>query len=332
MLSRAAGLLVAVVMASFAFGQERSFPLANAGTQQEAEEIAGMVRVLANSGSVYFDSSQKAVIVKGSGEQIALAEWLVSELDKPASAVPDAAPHEYKVSGGDDVVRLFYLNLERPRDFQERATVVRSVADVRDLAVSVSRKVVGVRTTSGKIAMAEWILARLAGMPGATEYRAPSGEDDVMRVYFTSGVQTPMAQQELVTMVRSIGDIQRIFVTDSPRAIVMRSSAVRVALAEWLVGKLDMPAIQETPATQDLTPLEYTFAGPREGGEIQDAVRIYRLVRVESPDRLKEIVTAVRMKAQIQRLFVVREQRALVFRCAAARVPAAEQAIRERLQ
>jgi hypothetical protein len=224
------------------------------------------------------------------------------------------------------------LNLERPRDFQERVTVVRSVPDIRNVAVSWSRKAVGVRTTSGKVAMAEWILARLAGVPGATEYRAPSGEDEVVRVYFTSNVVTPMAQQELVTTVRAIGDIQRIFVTTSPLAIVMRSSAVRVALAEWLIGKLDLPAIQETPATQDLTPLEYTFAGPREGGEIQDAVRIYRLARVESPEQFQTIVMAVRTKAQIQRLFVVREQRALVFCCAAARVTTAEQAIRESLQ
>jgi hypothetical protein len=332
MLNRTAGFVIAVLLASFAFAQERSFPLANAGTQREVDEIAGMVRVLANTGSVYFDSAQQALIVKGSGEQIALAEWLVAELDKPASAVPDAAPHEYKASGGDDVVRLFYLNLERPRDFQERVIVIRSVPDIRDVAVSPAHKVVGVRTTSGKVAMAEWILARLAGVPGATEYRAPSGEDDVTRVYFTSNVVTPMAQQELVTTVRSIGDIQRIFVTDSPRAIVMRSSAVRVALAEWLVGKLDLPAIQETPAAQDLTPEDYTFAGPREGGEIQDAVRIYRLARVESPEQLMQIATAVRTKAVIQRLFVVREQRALVFRCAAARVPTAEQEIRDRLQ
>ena len=90
---------------------------------------------------VSVDAAQKSLVLRGSAGQVAPAEWLFYELDKPADrpALPlesqSPTTHEYRLPGGvDDVLRVFYLtHTGTPRELQEVATAVRSTADIRRL-------------------------------------------------------------------------------------------------------------------------------------------------------------------------------------------------------
>src|SRR5689334_21816082 len=57
-------------------------------------------------------------------------------------------------------------------------------------------------------------------------------EEQVAKVFYLSNVNTPQELQEIVTAVRSIADIQRIFVYNAQNAIIVRGEADRVSLAE----------------------------------------------------------------------------------------------------
>jgi general secretion pathway protein D len=66
-------------------------------------------------------------------------------------------------------------------------------------------------------------------------------EEQVMKVFYLTNVTTPQELQEIVTAVRSVADIQRLFVYNAQRAIIARGEADRIALAEKIIRDLDKP-------------------------------------------------------------------------------------------
>jgi len=66
-------------------------------------------------------------------------------------------------------------------------------------------------------------------------------EDFVVKVFYLKNMTSVQEFQELVTAVRSVTDIRRLFTFNAHNAIVVRGSADAVALAEKLVHDLDKP-------------------------------------------------------------------------------------------
>ena len=66
-------------------------------------------------------------------------------------------------------------------------------------------------------------------------------EEQVTKVFYLSNVNTPQELQEIVTAVRSVADIQRLFVYNAQNAIIARGEADRIALAEKIINDLDKP-------------------------------------------------------------------------------------------
>ena len=66
-------------------------------------------------------------------------------------------------------------------------------------------------------------------------------EEQVMKVFYLSNVNTPQELQEIVTAVRSVADIQRLFVYNAQNAIIARGEADKIALAQKIISDLDKP-------------------------------------------------------------------------------------------
>jgi hypothetical protein len=64
----------------------RVFYMANARTPQELQEIAVAVRSTTNMQRLFINNAQKAVAWRGTIEQMASAERLINQLDKPKPA------------------------------------------------------------------------------------------------------------------------------------------------------------------------------------------------------------------------------------------------------
>jgi general secretion pathway protein D len=66
-------------------------------------------------------------------------------------------------------------------------------------------------------------------------------EEQVMKVFYLTNVTKPQDLQEIVTAVRSVADIQRLFVYNAQNAIIARGEADRIALAGKIIHDLDKP-------------------------------------------------------------------------------------------
>jgi hypothetical protein len=305
----------------------RVFQFTHNENKQDLEEIAMMLRATADLPQVSIDEAKRTVSVGGTPGQIAMGEWLFRQLELLANG-QFSGTHEYRPpASNDDVVRMFYVShTSTPQELQEIVTTLRSVADVRRLFVYNTLHAIAARGTSQQVALAAWLLDQLnqpatVVAPGPPEYKL-SG-DDVARVFKLTYPQTSQQLQEITTLIRSIGDIQRVFTYSQRRAVALRSTAERVALAAWLVDELDKPVTQA--AIQHSAPWrEYRLmSGP------DNLVRVFYLARSGSLHDYQKAAAQVRSAARIPRLFVYNALGALAVRGTVGQVVTAERVLEE---
>jgi hypothetical protein len=241
---RAIVLGLAVVCASAsAQDRDRTFFLTHTAAVQQFQEVATVIRTIADIQQAAVDNDQKSVTVHATAAQIAMAEWLFNELD--TQTIQPSVPHEYLVPGSpDDVVRLFYLT-QTPtvQDFQEVATVVRTIAGFTRAFTYNEPRAYVVRGSVAQIGLAEWMLKQLdpAANSSTDEYRMPGSNDDVVRVLRLTHTANVQDFQKAVTQIREATQIKRVFTYNNPRAFAVRGSADQIALAERLTNDLNKP-------------------------------------------------------------------------------------------
>jgi len=154
------------------------------------------------------------------------------------------------VASGQSVDRVFrFRDTQTVQGYQEMATVLRTVAGIRELSVDTAKASLTVHGAADQIELAEWLFSELdqpaGGRKGtpqngdAHEYRIPGGRDDLVRVFHLKHVEAPRGLQELVTSIRKSAGIQRIFPCDGPRTVALRGTSNQIAIAERLINEAD---------------------------------------------------------------------------------------------
>jgi hypothetical protein len=256
-------LAFTVLFASVASGQapaqqsvDRVFHFTHVETPQGFQEIATVMRTVGEIRQLSVSMAARALAMRGTADQIAVAAWLFNELDKPSSGTQESqnsGRHEYRVPGSsDDVVRVFFLtHMDTAQGLQEIVTALRTVAEIQRIFSCNATRALALRGTADQMVQAEWLLNALDRPSGGAlesqslstrEYRGPGSNDDVARVFYVTHSDTAQGLQEIVTTIRTIADIQRIFLCSASRALALRGTADQVARAERLIEEMDKPA------------------------------------------------------------------------------------------
>jgi len=194
------------------------------------------------------------------------------------------------------------------RDYQELATVIRTVADARE--VNIDPDAVQI-TFSGRVEapeMSEWLLRQLDKAPGARPSETPefhsARKDDNVAVFYLAHATGPRYIQEMITALRVVGDVQKIFSYSARNALAVRGPAAQIALTKWMVESMDKAA----PIAVTKPP-EFHITGVWD-----DNVRVYCLANARGAEDISRIITAVRLTGGIQKTFAVTENGALAIR------------------
>ena len=237
--------VITALFASVAPGQTaRILYYTHAETMQDTQEIATVIRSMTDMRQISTDTTPRALTVRGTADQIALAEWLFSELDRPANR--QALMREYRPSAsGDDWARVFFLaHTETSQDLQEVATLVRSIADIPRLFIYTAPRAVVARGTAGQMALAEWLLKELDNPAQSQnsaihEYRMSGTDANLVRLFYLTRAETPQRLQEIATQVRSRTEARRFFTILRQKAVVLRGTPDQIALADQLIKEWD---------------------------------------------------------------------------------------------
>ena len=295
----------------------RVFHLIQNETADQMYQIATLIRSTGGIQQIWADDLQRTVSVTGTSAELDMAAWYVKQLDR---ATPPPSPQDYPV-GNDDTVRMFFLaHVSTSQQLQEIVTNLRAIIDIKRLFIYDTLHALAVRGTGSQNAMATWLVNQLdqpIGVPSPAPNDYALSGDDVTHVFNLSNPRVPMETQEMVTLIRSVADIQRIFTYNARKTIVVRTSPDRMALTAWLVKQLDRPA--STPSVT----VQYTLpSGP------DNIVGVFYLPN-PSRERLNKAATQVRTTARVQRLFTYGTLGALAVRGTVGQVATAEKVIEE---
>jgi uncharacterized protein YkwD len=164
------------------------------------------------------------------------------------------------------------------------------------------------------VAASAWLAATITQpvVPGKYEYNLPPTADykgragTVLRLFFLTQSQTQQDMQEVVNTLRTITDISKIYQYLAARAIAVRGQPERIALAEWLVDKLDRPPATESSTAAFMASPLYPRDPP--------AVRVFYVPSADPRQAIQEKVTAVRTTTQITKVYGCPTPRAIALR------------------
>jgi hypothetical protein len=311
-----AGLLIA---SAFAAGQDPAkqavLQFNHTKSVQDFQEIANLIRTIGDfgtAGPTTTDNDHRIVTLSGTADQVALAEWLFKQLDE---ATPPQTPEASYTAGNQDVVRIFYLGkIATVQEFQEIANATRTMADIKYAFTVNSQKALAMRGSPDQMATAAWLIQNLnrSGQTPPAEYAA--GADDVVHMFRLPYAASVQDFQEIANLVRTIGNIRRVFTVNDQRAVAMRGTADQMALAQWLTGELD-PQGAKGPTH------EYRVG-------VNDLVHVFYLPGAQSIQQFQQAASQVRSAASVRQMFVESGQRALAIRGTAEEMKISEETIR----
>jgi hypothetical protein len=236
---------VTILLASGAAAQtsSRTFHLTTATSPTAVREIGTILRVLSAEQTSVNEESQ-TISVSGSPSDLALAAWLVEQLDS-TGAKP--AMLQYTVQGNpQSAVRIFYLsNTPRQAGLNEFVSTLRTVGGIQRIFAATPDHSIGIRTTEAQAQLAEWLVQQLDvthAKAGAERYASagPGGPQEIVEVAFLARQGTESDLNQAVTTLRKEAGIRYIFMRSStPQGMAFRGSAEQVQSAEHLLAQIN---------------------------------------------------------------------------------------------
>jgi hypothetical protein len=291
---------------------------------QQIQEVATLISAISEA---HGQATGPDFVVGGPPEQVALARWLMNELDRPVNDDPASGAFrvgpEYSLPvDTESSVRLFYLPFTKTvQEFQEAVTSVRSTTDIRWMFTVNAPRAVAVRGTADKCTLAEELFGELSKntSENSAEFSAPNqrlGEkDDTIQILHVPHTSSAQDFQEVVTLTRSVGGIRQLFGYLPTRAMIVRGSPGHVGLAKWLAKQLDQP---------DSVSREYRLP---EGDE--NIVRVLYVPQTSTVQEFQNVASSVRAQSGIKYLYTYNAPRALVVRGTSDQVALAQKLLQE---
>ena len=318
----------ALVTTAAVFGQgnpkkltERTFAIVHAESAESQRELAMIVKAEFGIADAVLYTVNRSLTIRATAAQIAGAEWLLGELDRPA-ATPDRRPFAsaaYPVEYGE-AVRVFYTGGARSAgEMIEAATAIRVATEVRWLYTYIATGALVIRGRPSEIETVEWMWRSLYATGAASEFRMKTGgRESVIRLYLFPR-STPFEDlRAATTLVRSIAGVRRIFDLAYEGKMVARGTPEQMAAAESLLAEITWPPL----ATAAISPPFHMEDPDGEG-----VFRVFRMPAKMAPARLQSLAAKVRDETGARRVFTYTPVRVIAVRGTEAQLALAERLI-----
>jgi len=318
-------LLFAAGLVAQTATETQTFDFANKPSATGMKDVATILRVVGRLNNVSVDPDTTAVKVTGTPDELAMSAWIIRNLDQPSPS-----PDPYLVAGkSDDGIRMFHLAraaAESPQAIQEMITVIRTVGDIQRVFVYTDHSDLVVRGTATELGLVQSMIGSLdqtpnpqrAAMTMTPEYHYVSGRStDTVRIYYLAHSSRPQQIQEILTNLRTVLDVQKVFNFTPLEALVLRGSPETVTASEWMIRSLDLPDDAKASTR------EFTASPTMPGGSSLQALYPANL----KGTALMQTLTAVRSNVGIQKAFLKTSPATLVMRGSADQITKADELI-----
>lgn len=169
-----------------------------------------------------------------------------------------------------------------------------------------------------QIALAEWLFTRLDRPAGSTaipqaaqlDYRPALNSDDIVRVFYFKNPTPEIDIQKLSTVIRSLTEIRRAFLSNAAGAFVARGTQEQMDAANWLFDSLDQPSFIDRATDAHITDSAF--------GE--NTIHLFSVPRFGSEQELQNFASELRVATQMRRVFTYYPLRVVAVRSTPAQI------------
>ena len=222
-----------------------NYTFSAAATPAEIAELAKLVRQqLTFTATVEFDAGTRTLSFGGDHGQLAVADWLLQELDPPSTRLlrdSRTVVREFEVLGAPrNVILLGSTSWARtPLDFLELESLLRNIATVEWVRTYKPAGIVVVYGTRPSLDFGAWLLRQIESPTDERYYnfagRSGRNEDVVARVLRTNARDRRDLEQLYLRMQNDLG-IHRAWFFEPSRLMVVRGTSEQIARAEELAS------------------------------------------------------------------------------------------------
>jgi hypothetical protein len=204
-----------------------------------------------------------------------------------------------------------FSHLQTPPELTEAATIIRSIAEIRDLTLNAAERTITLQGDPGRAELAYWLFSKLDSPVGTMrtpdaaqlDYRPTRGKDDMVRVFYFKNPAAFGGIQEMSTVIRSLTEIRRALVSKAAGAFIVRGTQDQLDAARWLFDALDQPSFSIASNQYRITDTE---------GE--DTIRLFSVPKFGSEQELQNFAAELRTAIQIKRVFTYYPLRVIAVR------------------
>ena len=219
--------------------QLRVFRLAHPTGPQPFQEVVNSIRVVPDMSKVFPSFTKAVIAVRGSADQLALAEWLFKQLDQPPAAPGQMRAEQQFHSALTNLPEVRVLYFAHATTAPERQPVVNAVRVIPELThvfPVMSQGAIAMSGPADRIALAEWLFGQVdlsaPAMAAKTSaaYELTPGSD-VAQVFFLPGSVMAQSFQELAASVKAIAPNVRTFPNTLTATLAVRGTSAQLAQA-----------------------------------------------------------------------------------------------------
>jgi len=230
-----------------------TFTLYYTDTAQEVEEMAGAVRAIADMPQAAPEADGRSLSLGGTADQIALAEWLLNQLDQPASPRHDSTAHDYTAAARDPAVRVFHFaHVTATLDYEEMVTAIHVVSNVPRFYPNWAQRAVVARGTAEDMERIQWMADELDQPPSGISSNGQSRDmtghmyqagaaDDVTRLFRLAHAMDRSQMQDTLAQIRAATKLRLAVAIVSQKAFLIRGTAAQVGEAADVIQVMDQP-------------------------------------------------------------------------------------------
>jgi type II secretory pathway component GspD/PulD (secretin) len=229
--------------------------LAHTRTPQQIQSLVNASRAIAEIQRAVPDYTHNAILMRGTPDQIALLDWLFSEIDAPSPAVPNTTTRDYRLDGDPRIGLaqvVFLAHALTPEQVTGIVNLPRSLADIQRLFPARDSGVLVMRASAEQVAFADWLIGLLdrptshdPARPGSVDFTVETSDAglanpaNLARVYYLASPHTAESGSDLVQQLRASTNIPRAYFNPAHNALAMRGSDEQIARADALIRQLD---------------------------------------------------------------------------------------------
>jgi hypothetical protein len=219
--------------------QLRIFRLAHSEGAQGFQELVNAIRVLPELTKVSPCFAKAAIAVRGTADQLAVAEWLIKQLDQPAPQPGQTrAERQFHsaLSPLPEVRVLYFAHAASAAERQPVVNAVRVIPELTRVFPVMAQGAIAIRGAADRVALAEWLFGQMdlsgAAMALKTSqtYELAPGSD-VAQVFFLPGSTMAQSFQEMAANVRAVAPSMHTFANTLTCTLAVRGTPAQLAQA-----------------------------------------------------------------------------------------------------